>query len=149
MRNALVLVALVFCLVGCEDQQTEKKADQQPLKGDGTFGSDLQFLKKHIDVVLLKDKSGQAQVAVAPGMQGRVMTSTAGGAEGLSFGWINREADRLEETEAAHQRVRRRGTLLDGARRRPVLDLLCQGRGLRLGPLVRRRRRSTRSRSRS
>lgn len=92
MRNALVLVALVFCLVGCEDQQTEKKADQQPLKGDGTFGSDLQFLKKHINVVLLKDKSGQAQVALAPGMQGRVMTSTAGGAEGLSFGWINREA---------------------------------------------------------
>jgi hypothetical protein len=56
-----------------------------------TFGGDLAFLKQHTEVVLLKDSAGTGQVAVLPKMQGRVMTSTADGAEGHSFGWINRK----------------------------------------------------------
>jgi hypothetical protein len=56
-----------------------------------TFGDDIEFLKKHTDVVLLSDATGDSQVAVLPRMQGRVMTSTAEGPGGLSFGWINRE----------------------------------------------------------
>ena len=55
------------------------------------FGDDVAFIRKHTDVILLTDKSKSAQVAVAPAWQGRVMTSTAGGANGASFGWINRE----------------------------------------------------------
>ncbi len=55
-----------------------------------TFGDDLTFLEKHTDVVVLHDASIQAQVVVAPAWQGRVMTSTARGAEGDSFGWVNR-----------------------------------------------------------
>jgi hypothetical protein len=42
-------------------------------------------------VVVLSDTSGNSQVAVLPTLQGRAMTSTAEGTEGLSFGWINRE----------------------------------------------------------
>src|SRR5689334_13368722 len=57
----------------------------------GTFGGDSNFLKKHTDLVVLSDAAGRAKVAVAPAWQGRVMTSTAGGDAGLSFGWINRE----------------------------------------------------------
>jgi len=56
-----------------------------------TFGEDVAFLKKHTDIVVLSDQTGRAQVAIAPAYQGRVMTSTADGAGGLSFGWINRE----------------------------------------------------------
>jgi hypothetical protein len=56
-----------------------------------TFGDDLTFLRKHTDVLVLSDPSGAAQVAVVPAYQGRVMTSTAGGAASTSFGWINRE----------------------------------------------------------
>jgi hypothetical protein len=55
------------------------------------FGSDVAFLQKHTGIVVLSDKSGNAQVALAPAWQGRVMTSTATGESGLSFGWINRE----------------------------------------------------------
>ena len=62
-----------------------------PIHGAEQFGGDLDFLRKHTDVVVLSDKSGNAQVAVAPNWQGRVMTSTAGGAKGTSFGWLNRE----------------------------------------------------------
>ncbi len=56
-----------------------------------TFGEDLEFLRKHTPLVVLSDEAGQAQVAIAPQYQGRVLTSTSGGAAGMSYGWINRE----------------------------------------------------------
>jgi hypothetical protein len=54
------------------------------------FKDDVSFLKKHTDVIVLSDKSDKAQLAVVPAYQGRVMTSTAKGGGGMSFGWINR-----------------------------------------------------------
>jgi hypothetical protein len=61
-------------------------------EGSGTmFKDDLKFLEAHTQIVVLSDASGNAKVAVAPAYQGRVMTSTAAGPDGLSFGWINRE----------------------------------------------------------
>lgn len=56
-----------------------------------TFGDDLVFLRRHTEVVVLSDETGVEQVAIVPAWQGRVMTSTAGGTQGRSFGWINRE----------------------------------------------------------
>lgn len=55
----------------------------------GSFGGDLALLQKYTDVVVLHDADDQAQVAVVPLYQGRVMTSTASGPGGLSFGWLN------------------------------------------------------------
>jgi len=55
------------------------------------FKDDLAFLRTNTRVVVLSGADGLAQVAVNPDLQGRVMTSTAGGPDGLSFGWINRE----------------------------------------------------------
>ena len=55
------------------------------------FKDDLAFLEARTKVVVLTSPDGQAQVAVNPDLQGRVMTSSAAGPEGLSFGWINRE----------------------------------------------------------
>ncbi len=55
--------------------------------GDG-FADDLAFMKKHTQIVLLKD--GDSAVALAPAYQGRVMTSTFDVNSGPSFGWINR-----------------------------------------------------------
>ena len=54
-----------------------------------TFGDDQTFLQKYTPVITLG--AGAAQVLVAPALQGRVLTSTAAGAGGASFGWINRE----------------------------------------------------------
>ena len=51
------------------------------------FGEDIAFLKKHTEVVVLRQ--GDAAVAVAPAYQGRVMTSTANGDAGTSYGWLN------------------------------------------------------------
>ena len=57
----------------------------------GPFGDDVKFLREHTGVIVLSGRAGNAQVAVAPAYQGRVMTSTAAGDKGLSFGWVNRE----------------------------------------------------------
>ena len=39
---------------------------------------------------MLGDAKGEGRIAVMPGLQARVMTSTAGPPENLSYGWINR-----------------------------------------------------------
>jgi hypothetical protein len=62
-----------------------------PRGGAASFGDDTAFLKSHTDLIVLSDEQGLAKVAVAPAWQGRVMTSTAGGDAGRSFGWINRK----------------------------------------------------------
>lgn len=58
----------------------------------GRFESDVVFLRQHTEVILLTDPSGSAQVALGPAYQGRVMTSTTGGSDAPSFGWIGRAA---------------------------------------------------------
>ena len=71
----------------------------------GTFGFDLQFLKKyHKDLILLGDGSDAgAQIIILPAYQGRVMTSTADGNGGMSFGWINYDLiDSNKEEEHFH-----------------------------------------------
>jgi hypothetical protein len=59
------------------------------MNSDLAFGDDLQFLNRHTDTILLHD--GSMRVVLAPAWQGRVMTSSAEGDQGSSFGWINRE----------------------------------------------------------
>ncbi len=63
----------------------------QPALRAATFGDDVVFLRQHQQVIELTDASGQARVAVVPAWQGRIMTSTAGGSGGESYGWVNRE----------------------------------------------------------
>ena len=55
---------------------------------ENTYAQDVAFLSKFTKVVELSGQ-GSARIAVAPGYQGRVMTSTFNGANGPSFGWIN------------------------------------------------------------
>ena len=57
----------------------------------GSFADDIAFLKQYVDLIVLNDPNGPAKVAVSAAWQGRVLTSTAGGDAGQSFGWINRE----------------------------------------------------------
>ncbi|MDZ7370627.1 MAG: hypothetical protein ONB12_05610 [candidate division KSB1 bacterium] len=55
------------------------------------FKDDLGFLQKHTQILVLKSDDERSQVIVSPSLQGRVMTSTADGLDGISFGWVNRE----------------------------------------------------------
>ena len=81
-----ILGALCLELVACT------RANQRPQARAAGFDADIAFLRQHTPVVVLADPSGSAQVAVAPAYQGRVMTSTTGGSDAPSFGWIGRAA---------------------------------------------------------
>ena len=83
MKKLLFLGLALIVILSCGKKEQEKTGTM--------FKDDVAFLLKHTDVLVLKSADNLAQVAVVPGMQGRVMTSTASGDDGLSFGWINRE----------------------------------------------------------
>ncbi len=55
-----------------------------------SYGKTREFLAKHTELVELTNGEG-ARVAICPEWQGRVMTSTCGGMEGISFGYVNDE----------------------------------------------------------
>ena len=78
----VLIVALAFMTACAKTVREEPKGIM--------FKDDIAFLKQHTQPVVLSSVDGRAKVAVNPDLQGRVMTSTAGGDEGLSFGWINR-----------------------------------------------------------
>jgi hypothetical protein len=81
-----MLGAVCLAVTGC------KAADQAAMPARaGHFEADVAFLRQHGQVVLLTGPSG-AQVVLSPTYQGRVMTSTTGGSEQPSFGWIGRAA---------------------------------------------------------
>jgi len=82
---------LLFTIVvfGCSN----KKPSEVP----GSFGYDLAFLKSHKNVLVLGRKGSPAQVLVVGDYQARVMTSTAGGESGNSYGWINYDLIRSGE----------------------------------------------------
>jgi len=60
------------------------------VRAQHTFDDDVVFLRQRLEVVVLGEEKG-ARVAVVPAWQGRVVTSTIGGPEAPSYGWINRE----------------------------------------------------------
>lgn len=89
-----IYIMFIFLWVGC-NQKKSVMTDIQPadsIQGPQTFLDDVNFLKKFTNTIVLRDSTGQGQIAVCAALQGRVMTSTSGGDAGSSYGWINREA---------------------------------------------------------
>jgi hypothetical protein len=81
---------LCALLLGCAGQiHAERKVDMAS-HASGSFGHDLALLERHTEVIVLSSGDQAAQVAVAPQYQGRVMTSTAKGLGGTSFGYVHR-----------------------------------------------------------
>lgn len=94
-KISIFFIIPVF-LFSCTTQVIKEESNLQAIQAKktlqkGTFGYDLQFLKNHDDIIVLSDVENKAQIIVSPRMQGRVMTSTAEGLEGKSYGWVNYE----------------------------------------------------------
>ncbi len=70
--------ALVFAAAAVTGAET---------KADKNFGEDVAYLGQHVKVIVLKGDQGRS-VAVVPAYQGRVMTSSAQGDAGASFGFL-------------------------------------------------------------
>jgi hypothetical protein len=78
----ICLLAFFFFAAGCHSGDSGF--------APGTFGYDRQFLSGHDNVIVLS--SGASSVIVSPRYQGKVLTSTAGGDNGRSFGWVHYKA---------------------------------------------------------
>ncbi len=86
IRQAVLLFLLTGLFSCNSNTKSIKKMD---LQKKGTYGYDVEFLKKYTKPVELIN--GDARILLSPEYQGRVMTSSAGGNSGLSYGWINHD----------------------------------------------------------
>lgn len=83
---------LAMFFVACTAPATKKqiRMEEKNENPKGSYGYDRTFLKLHkLDVLELRDEKNKSCLILSPQLQGRVMTSTANGDEGKSFGWIN------------------------------------------------------------
>ncbi|MEZ5040204.1 MAG: DUF6786 family protein [Saprospiraceae bacterium] len=88
-KLSTILIFSFLLLFGCKAEKNNEM-DQAALPSFTAFQADIDFLKKHTDLVVLAEPSGKGMIAVSATLQGRVMTSSAAGLEGRSYGWINR-----------------------------------------------------------
>jgi hypothetical protein len=89
--TSLFVILLLLEFLGCHESpnsSVQPKADTIFRKG--SFGYDTRYMKDNgYRVIELHDSLSQSKVLLSPSLQGRVMTSTASGDTGASFGWIN------------------------------------------------------------
>jgi hypothetical protein len=92
-RTHLLLHSILLISIACGCGSNKDRSGELAVQyAKGTFGYDLDLLGKfHKDILVLGTDTAGPQVIIAPGYQGRVMTSTAEGFRGSSFGWINHE----------------------------------------------------------
>jgi len=98
---AITFISLGF-LIACSSSGDKNSNKMKNVAKNGTYGSDVAFFsEKKIKTLELKDADLKASVLIIPGYQGRVMTSTVGGNDGISFGWINYKF--IESAKASSQ----------------------------------------------
>ena len=91
--NLLTACGLVIALTACHQPKELKM---------GSYAYDARFLAEHgIQYVELTSSDGRSKVMLAPDWQGRVVTSSADGDEGDSYGWINYQL--IESGEKSQQ----------------------------------------------
>jgi len=85
-----IIALIAFLIISCTGRNQNTLNDKS-MSTDNTdqYGFNRDFLKKHTEIIELKNAS--SAIALAPSWQARVMTSTAEGDTGFSFGWINRD----------------------------------------------------------
>jgi len=81
----IILILIASCSGG--SKKTDQKTSVMKPDSSSRYGYNREFLKKYVSVVELRN-NGSA-ITIVPAWQGRVMTSTAEGDNGYSFGWIN------------------------------------------------------------
>jgi hypothetical protein len=102
MHPLLTVLLVAAAALGTACRESSEPIGPVPRDGTATFSQDLAFLSAHTRVEVLADPVSGAKVALAPAWQGRVLTSTAGGEDDASYGWIhyaNIEAGILPEAQ--------------------------------------------------
>lgn len=104
MKNQQLCLSIALAVLVACAPETPDEDEPEPATTYTTFQQDVDFLRQFTEVLVLEEPAGNGRIAVAPALQGRVMTSAAGGAQGRSYGWINRKlfesGDTLEHMNA-------------------------------------------------
>lgn len=91
--SRLYWLAFSVVYMSCNNASQQNESTSERMKPDvpkGTYAYDAEFLKKHTPgVIELKSSDGNSKVLLSAAYQGRVMTSTATGDSGSSYGWLN------------------------------------------------------------
>lgn len=83
ISNIIICAGICGLLCSCRTLENAKEMS-------GTYQYDVDFFESQkIETLELAGENGQARVLIVPGYQARVMTSTASGGSGDSYGWIN------------------------------------------------------------
>ena len=87
VRFLFVLTCAAACNNPAMNKENKEEATPEAI---GSYGADLKFLQEHAPgAIELVSEDGSAKVLLSAAYQGRVMTSTATGDSGTSFGWLN------------------------------------------------------------
>jgi hypothetical protein len=101
IKSTLPALIVLLCLYACTPSVKHKNRIMKEDVNDyslGTYGYDVAFFSgNNIETLELSDPESEASILVVPSFQGRVMTSTASGKGGTSFGWINYDLIRSGE----------------------------------------------------
>ncbi|MCC8426306.1 DUF6786 family protein [Mucilaginibacter sp. UR6-11] len=89
LNHALIIITATLSSCQMSGKKEAAATDSAGKYVQGTYGYDLDFLKKNDSVFILTNTGGSSQVVVSAKYQGKVFTSTADGLKGRSFGWIN------------------------------------------------------------
>ncbi|MCW3106410.1 MAG: hypothetical protein JWQ09_916, partial [Segetibacter sp.] len=74
---SLLLMTLINSSCNNAPQERQGENKEATSYKEGSFGYDLNFLKEHDSVVVLKNDGENSQVLVSPKYQAKVFTSTA------------------------------------------------------------------------
>lgn len=99
-RTCFGLIIVTGITISCVSEQKKDNTDlkQEISYKEGSFRYDLDFLEKHQKpIVLIAPDNAESKAILIAAYQGRVMTTTASGDSGNSYGWINYELIRSGE----------------------------------------------------
>jgi hypothetical protein len=99
----LSFVSVILVLMsGCSSSASKNSNQMNNSVTKGKYGYDVAFFAANkIRTIELKSSDSKACILIVPGYQGRVMTSSVDGNDGMSFGWINYKF--IEETKVSRQ----------------------------------------------
>ncbi len=81
VRFKMLRLLIIMCIFGsCNKTDTS------------SYKNDLELIKEHTNFIELTTNDGKSRLIVCPKYQGKIMTSTYGGINGKSNGWLNRSA---------------------------------------------------------
>jgi hypothetical protein len=91
LKNCFILITSLLIFESC-------KSNSEQEVNYVSYNEDVTFMKDYIEIIELTEESNQSKIAVSAALQGRIMTSSAFGNEGRSYGWINRELFKSKDT---------------------------------------------------